>query len=177
MSRLFDDSTPDFMTLGSTPVTVAPFSWCCWVYSDVNNIDQTALSIADTDAANELLSAMMTTAEDPEFPQHFLLFYTTDAMPVLARHGRVEAAFRLAEFCVARDAVLALDVLILSSSFQSLRDGPRWDPIVAAGRAQLDETIEILQEARANGYLPRFLEQPFAELTARLGNENATATP
>ena len=57
MARLFDDASSEYLHLGSTPVTAAPFSWAAWIYSDVANIDQTAVAITDTAGGRTRLEA------------------------------------------------------------------------------------------------------------------------
>jgi len=52
MSRLFDDGTPDWLTLASAPALVAPFTMACWVRSNDTTILQGAMGLFRAGSGN-----------------------------------------------------------------------------------------------------------------------------
>jgi DNA-binding winged helix-turn-helix (wHTH) protein/tetratricopeptide (TPR) repeat protein len=87
----------------------------------------------------------------------------------LAGHGKVHAAGQL---LLAQDRsgwTLPYDMIRLSPDFHWLRRDPKYEGIVQRSRAQFEEVVAILDEARSHGELPSYLEKPLADLRAELG--------
>jgi hypothetical protein len=119
-------------------------------------------------AARRLLAAAR--GETP-FPRWERM--TIDVASHLARWGRKEGALDLLLFRSRKELFQPYDYL-LSSNLAALHDDPRFrdDPrlleVYARSRASFEENLAILEEARAKGELPDYLEQPLAELLKSL---------
>jgi serine/threonine protein kinase/tetratricopeptide (TPR) repeat protein len=96
--------------------------------------------------------------------------FTSDIAIHLARLGRKEEALDLLLFRSRKEIYQPYDYLLLSPDLAPLRDDPhsRNDPrlreVYERARASFEETLSILEEARAKGELPGYLEQPLADL-------------
>ena len=67
MARLFDDASSQYLAVGSTPVTAAPFSMAAWFNSDSDALQQAIISVGDTAGATNYftLQARGNTGGDP----------------------------------------------------------------------------------------------------------------
>ena len=61
------------------------------------------------------------------------------------------------------------DVLILRAEFARLKGNARFTPILQRAKKDFDEAIGVLQEGDSRGELPRYLDQPLADLFKELG--------
>lgn len=89
--------------------------------------------------------------------------------PTLAKHGQVDAAFRFLQRAGDAGAALPYDMLKLNPRLEALRADPRFQAILARSRARFDEMMQVLNEARARGEMPQYLERPLTGLRAQLG--------
>ena len=61
------------------------------------------------------------------------------------------------------------DCLLLNRNYENLlRRDPRFQPILVKARAQFDDMLTVVNEARARGEFPNYLEGPLADLIAKL---------
>jgi hypothetical protein len=87
----------------------------------------------------------------------------------LVRHHRMEAALEILE----RDLEVGMggpfyDMLVLDPRLEPLRRDGRFKPILERYRNDCIEIMRILAQVRSRGELPRFLEDPFADLLKKL---------
>ena len=128
---------------------------------------QTVLALERGDASldvllqrvRELMSDRQVTADGASNAEHLL--------PVLARHGQTDLALEVMTHLVEAGS-LEYDVLRLNPHLEPLRDDPRFMEALAQAGTVFQEVLDVLETARHNGQLPGYLEQPLADLVARL---------
>ncbi|HSC29320.1 MAG TPA: protein kinase, partial [Vicinamibacterales bacterium] len=87
----------------------------------------------------------------------------------LVRHGPRDRTIELLKSRSDRGRVpVPYDVLMLRPDFASLRDDPRFAPVVGRARERFDGAIAILREADARGELPAYVRTALDALLARL---------
>jgi hypothetical protein len=92
-----------------------------------------------------------------------------ESVPTLARNGYVDEAFQILDRALATGAILPYDWLTADRRLDKLRKDGRLVPIVARSRAQFEAMLKVLEDARARGELPEYLQQPLSELRGQLG--------
>jgi len=95
------------------------------------------------------------------------------AAPALARLGKTDDAIRILEKSVGFGVAPAYDWLLLDPDCQSLRGDPRFAKVLAASRDGAAMVARILEQARARGELPKYLETPLDELLKLLSEKEA----
>jgi len=82
----------------------------------------------------------------------------------LMRHGMMERADLLRpDWTYWR-----YDFLMLSAVAEPIRQRPDFDRIIADARVEFEQGLQVLEEARARGEFPAYLEQPLADLKQQL---------
>ena len=89
-------------------------------------------------------------------------------MPFLSRHQRVDAAIDILRQSIRLEVIPQYDCLLLNRNYEPLRRDPRFQPILVKARAQFEDMLAVLNEARARGEFPKYLEGPLADLIAKL---------
>jgi len=97
------------------------------------------------------------------------LIYST--VSSLAHYGRVDEAFEVIEFGEHENILLAFDFYALNQRLKALREDPRYEAMIAASRASIEETCDLLEEARERQELPSYLEEPLDAILRHLGRK------
>jgi tetratricopeptide (TPR) repeat protein len=127
-----------------------------------------ARSRGNTKVADALLVRIRTALSDPRVSGVQLYYVTGDVLPILAEHGKADAALDILTELVRVGVVPAYDVLVLNPHLEVLRQDPRLRPVLSKSRAQFEEMLTVLNEARARDEFPKYLEAPLADLIAKL---------
>jgi Flp pilus assembly protein TadD len=90
-------------------------------------------------------------------------------LPFLIRHGEQDLALRILSRGQDLDYMPPYDKLILHPGLDSLRRDARFKPILEKSRKNFEETLQVFQQARSQGYFPSYLEAPLADLLKKLG--------
>ncbi len=69
---------------------------------------------------------------------------------------------------VKEGAIPPYDWLLLNPDLAPLRSDGRFLEVVTKARVQFEEMLAVLNEARARGEFPKYLEGPLADLIAKL---------
>jgi hypothetical protein len=88
--------------------------------------------------------------------------------PALTRLGRTDDAIRTLQRCVEVGLPPSYDWLLVDPDIQLLRGDSRFVKVLAASRDGAARVAKVLQEARARGELPGFLDEPLAALEKQL---------
>jgi tetratricopeptide (TPR) repeat protein len=126
-----------------------------------------AIETGDLSIANLALERILAIAKDTKTTSYVLFNLMSNLVPVLVRHDQLEPAFTILEKCSER-GVIPADMIILNPNFEAVRSDRRFQALTAKAKAQLDELLQILQEAKPKGELPMYLEMPLAELIQKL---------
>ncbi|HXV63772.1 MAG TPA: serine/threonine-protein kinase [Vicinamibacteria bacterium] len=94
------------------------------------------------------------------------------ALEVLGRNDQRERARTILLALDKAGVSLEYDSLHLSSDRRWILEDPELAPVVERARKQFAEVVAVLEDARARGELPAFLEQPFDELLVDLNWAN-----
>jgi tetratricopeptide (TPR) repeat protein len=86
----------------------------------------------------------------------------------LVRYGGTALAIDATTRRLAHGGTLPYDFLETAADLEPLRQDPRASRIAAQSKAQFEALVSVLQEARARGELPAYMERPLSELLARL---------
>lgn len=128
-----------------------------------------AVERKDTRAVETALGSILKIANDPQTPGAILRGTSLDLAPYLARYGKTDLALQFMTRSTEAGRILPYDWLMLSPDLASLRADARFNNIAARSRAQFDEMLKILEEARGRGEFPKYLEAPLADLLKKLG--------
>jgi tetratricopeptide (TPR) repeat protein len=90
-------------------------------------------------------------------------------LPPAISTGQVDLAFRIINRLEERKIQLPYDLITLSPVFDPIRNDERFAVILTKARSRFETYLELLDDARARGELPPYLEQPLDELRIRLG--------
>ncbi len=156
--RLIDESLEPLVILGvlrplwlDLPRTFASFS--------------IASQAGDRSAADAAASRLLSLARG-EFPFSRWQTSTNNVAAHLARFGRDETALELLEFRAQEDMLPPYEHLLLSPHLSSIRGRARYSPLLVESRENFLKTRAVLEETRARGELPPYLEKPLADLLA-----------
>ena len=127
-----------------------------------------ALARGDTEAAEGILAPVLEMVDVPTTDVHTLGVVVSKTVPALAGHGDVDTALHILTRAAVAGSSDAYDWLVLSPRLEPLRSDPRFNEILSLARAQFDEMVAVMETARSEGYFPEYLEQPLADLQARL---------
>jgi TolB-like protein len=86
----------------------------------------------------------------------------------LAQFDRPQMALAVLKFRSQSDMLPPYEHLLLDPRFDALRSDAEFLSILEQARERFLQIVSILEEARARGELPPYLEQPLADLLARL---------
>ena len=86
------------------------------------------------------------------------------ATPILARNGRADDALAILSDVTAANAPPPYDAVVMNPFLKRLIDDPRARDIAARSKARFDVLLEAIEEARAAGRFPRYLERPLQDL-------------
>jgi len=89
----------------------------------------------------------------------------------LVRYGGTPLAIDATTRRFANGGKLPYDFLEITADLEPLRQDPRASKIVAQSKAQFEQLVSILEEARTRGELPPYLEKPLSDLLAQLSLE------
>jgi hypothetical protein len=64
---------------------------------------------------------------------------------------------------------LSAGAALLHPDLPPVRCHPRFEPIASRSRAHFVEMLGVVNDARARGEFPKYLEKPLADLLAKLG--------
>ncbi len=128
-----------------------------------------ALERGDTKTAEAALSEILKTVNNPRTLSLDLEWISGEVVPFLARHGKTEVAFQILTRALEADVPLPYDWLVLDPLLEPLRADARFQKILTRSRAQFDETLKLLEQARGRGELPPYLETALANLVNKLG--------
>ena len=81
----------------------------------------------------------------------------------------MDLAFRIINRLEEREIQLPYDLLALSPVFGPVRDDVRFQTVLTEARPRFETYLELLDDARAGGELPPYLEQPLDGLRIRPG--------
>jgi len=126
------------------------------------------LERGDAREASAALADMRKALANTQTPPLLVKEFAETVTPLLARQSRYDEAFAFLAGMLARGSVPNYEWLALNPNLAPLRSDPRFKEIASRSRAQFDKVIDILNQAQAQGELPKYLEKPLADLAARL---------
>ena len=86
----------------------------------------------------------------------------------MVRHGKTGPALETLAWCVDEGVIPPYDWLMLAPYMGPLRQDSRSQNILEPSKAQYDEMLVILNDARARGEFPAYLEKPLEDLLEQL---------
>jgi len=127
----------------------------------------------NTKGADVVLAQIRTALSNPRTSGFELSYMAGDLLPVLAQHGRSDAAIEILTELVRVGVVPAYDLLVLNPQLEVLRQDTRVRPVLSKAKTQFEEMVTVLNEARGRGEFPKYLEGPLADLITKLRAEKA----
>ena len=91
-----------------------------------------------------------------------------ESVPTLVGKGYVEDALKILSRATAIGVVLPYDWLRLDKRLERLRKEHDFFPILERSRLQFESMMQMLEQARARGELPHYLEEPLSDLRSQL---------
>ena len=128
-----------------------------------------ALKQGEKQDVEGLIKEVLAAVDDPLTPANEIKTIATELIPFLVEGDRLDEAFRILQVLLERGTAPAYDWLRLNPHLELLRRDPRFEAILSPSRAQFDEMLAILDEARSSGEFPQYLERPLADLLLQLG--------
>ena len=110
---------------------------------------------------------------DPAVSWNDLQDDIADLLPAVHDRFGNDAAMDLLILSTKRGATMAYDLLMLRPDLKEVREDPRAADVIKKTKLSFDLLMRILQDARARGELPKYLEKPLDDLLKRL-NEKGT---
>jgi tetratricopeptide (TPR) repeat protein len=128
------------------------------------------LSLAGDDDrdARASLKAIIARFADPVVVWNDLQDNIHDLLPAVNRRFGKDAALDLLILSTKRGATMPYDVLMLRPDLKDIREDPRAKDVIQKTKTPFDLLVRILQDARARGELPKYLEKPFDDLLKKL---------
>ena len=123
----------------------------------------------ETSAADTVLRRIRAFLDDPNTPGLYLVGFTLELVPFLARQGRTDVVIDLLTEAVRRGEIPQYDWLMLDPRLESLRSDPDFAPILEQSRARFAEMLALLERAQIRQEFPPYMDQPISELRAQLG--------
>jgi tetratricopeptide (TPR) repeat protein len=85
----------------------------------------------------------------------------------LIQHGRTRDVVEILDRRT-REGSIPYDYLRLAPWLESLRAEPRFQPILKRAHGQFEDMLAVMDEARARGEVPPYLEKPLADLRRQM---------
>jgi hypothetical protein len=85
----------------------------------------------------------------------------------LMQHGHAQDVIEILDRRTRKGAI-PYDYLRLAPWLASLQNDPRFQSVLKRARGQFEEMLSVLDEARARGEFPQYLETPLAEMRRQL---------
>jgi tetratricopeptide (TPR) repeat protein len=133
-----------------------------------------ALEQRDHAGADAAIAQVLALIDSPGATGLLLESVAKDVAPYLARHGRTKEAVDIFERALRLGAPLPYEILAYNRDLASLTGDPRFPRILTRSRAQFDEALDVLVQARSRGELPAYLKEPLASLLQRLNMQGRT---
>ncbi len=108
------------------------------------------------------LDRVVNWARDPSLSTEYLGVHRW-----LIQHGRARDVVEILERRT-REGSIPYDYLRLAPWLESLRSEPRFQSILTRARGQFEDMLAVLDEARARGELPPYMEKPLAGLRQQM---------
>ena len=128
-----------------------------------------ALANPNRVAAEDLVARIEEKIASPETRPDIVKNLVFSATSALADHGWIDAAFGILDRGAARGLLLPFDYLALNQRLETLRADPRYSAAIAPARERFVQMVVMLEEARARGEIPPYLESSLDELLMQLG--------
>ena len=94
-------------------------------------------------------------------------------LPMVNRRFGKDAAMDLLQLAAERGATMHYDVLMLRPDLKDLREDPRAKDVIQKTKTPFAMLIRILDDARARGECPKYLEKPMDDLLRQLADRGA----
>ena len=127
-----------------------------------------AFESEDAEKQQALETRVLELATDPQVPPGYVTNLAQWNAPLLIRNDKTDSALRLL-LAGGRAGALEYDWLLLSPDFEPVRETPEFAELLNLARPTFEEALDVLEEARSQGELPEFMEQPLADLKERVG--------
>jgi eukaryotic-like serine/threonine-protein kinase len=108
------------------------------------------------------LDRVVNWARDPTLSTEYLGLHRW-----LIQHGRARDVVEILDRRT-REGSIPYDYLRLAPWLESLRSEPRFQSILTRARGQFEDMLAVLDEARARGELPPYMEKPLADLRQQM---------
>jgi tetratricopeptide (TPR) repeat protein len=128
-----------------------------------------ALALAEGDDARVKslmvpLSGLLSSARGDVCVKCYIAAAAYSVAPGLARTLRTDDALRILLRSVELGPAPSYDFLLQEPGFRPLKSDPRFAKVLAGSRDEAARTAKILEQSRARGELPKYLETPLNEL-------------
>jgi TolB-like protein len=108
------------------------------------------------------LDRMVNWARDPSLSTDYLGVHRW-----LIQHGRIRDLVEILDRRT-REGSIPYDYLRLAPWLEALRGEPRFQPILKRAHRQFEDMLAVLDEARARGEIPAYMEKPLADLRQQM---------
>jgi TolB-like protein len=132
-----------------------------------------SLALGDEREARASLKAIMNHFADPATIWNWLQWDIVWLLPSVNRRFGKDAALDLLILSTKRGATYPYDALMLRPDLKELREDPRAADVIKKTKAPFDLLMRILQDARARGECPKYIEKPMDDLLKQLGEQGA----
>jgi TolB-like protein len=92
-----------------------------------------------------------------------------ESVPMLAKTSYIDEAFEILGRAIQTGVILPYDWLQLDHRLEKLRKDARFGPVINKSREQFDDLMRTLDDAKARGELPSYLEPTITDLRSQLG--------
>jgi serine/threonine protein kinase/Tfp pilus assembly protein PilF len=123
-----------------------------------------SLGAANDREARSSLEAIMACFADPAAEWNHLQDDIAQLLPAVHRRFGKDAALDLLVLSTKRGGTYFYDVLMLRPDLKELREDPRAADVIQKTKAPFTLLIRILQDARAKGECPKYIEKPMDDL-------------
>jgi TolB-like protein len=127
-----------------------------------------SVELPDAGAAGAALERFTSLVDDPHTPAEELCDFGFHVTPFLARHSQTALAIRLLTHCADEERAPPYDWLMLDPRLGSLKGDVRFAAVVAKARTRFVEAVREIDQARAQGESPGYLDGPLAALRVKL---------
>ncbi|MGA9752713.1 MAG: protein kinase [Acidobacteriota bacterium] len=132
-----------------------------------------SLAAGDDRDARSSLKAIIAHFADPTTDWNLMQWEIAFLLPSINRRFGKDAALDLLILSTNRGATMPYDMLMLRPDLKNLREDPRAKEVIAKTKAPFDLLIRILQDARASGECPKYIEKPMDNLLKDLESRGA----
>jgi eukaryotic-like serine/threonine-protein kinase len=121
------------------------------------------LAVGETNKVDSVVRNIHKILNDPNSTTADHGFASVETVPNLIQQGKTEEALDMLEIAYQKGN-WDYDFLLYNPQMKKLIGNPRFNRVLAIGRQHYDEMLDVIQQARARGEWPQYLQQPVKDI-------------